>query len=57
MIALAFLQSRRLKQAKGEKKNLWTSATTQPASSAPSHPERSRPTAANTMPALPKIHQ
>lgn len=38
MIALAFLQSRRLKQAKGEKKNLRTSATTQPASSAPSHP-------------------
>jgi SRSO17 transposase len=38
MIALAFLQSLRLKQAKGEKKNLRTSATTQPASSAPSHP-------------------
>jgi SRSO17 transposase len=57
MIALAFLQSQRLKQARGGKKNRRASAATQPASSAPSHPRRTRPAAANTMPALPEIHR
>ena len=57
MIALAFLQSQRLKLAKGGKKNRRASATAQPASSAPSHPQRSRPTPANAMPALPQILQ
>lgn len=57
MIALAFLQSQRLKQAKGGKKNLRPSAATQPASNPPSHTSRPRPTAANAMPTLPTIHQ
>lgn len=57
MIALAFLQSQRLKQARGGKKNRRTAAATQPACSAPSHPRRARPTAANAMSALPQIHQ
>jgi SRSO17 transposase len=57
MIALAFLQSQRLKQARGGKKNRRTSAPTQPASSAPGNPRRPRPTAPNAMSALPEIHQ
>lgn len=56
MIALAFLQSRRLKQAKGGKKNPRASATAKPASSAAGHHRNTRPTAANTMPALPENH-
>jgi SRSO17 transposase len=57
MIALAFLQSRRLKQAKGGKKNRRAAATAKPASRAPSDPQRSRQAPANAMPALPEIHQ
>jgi SRSO17 transposase len=56
MIALAFLQSRRLKQAKGGKKNRRTAAATEPASSAPGHPHHTRTTTANAMSALPEIH-
>jgi SRSO17 transposase len=57
MIALAFLQSRRLKQAKGGKKNLRTSSATNTTRNTPSHTQRTRTTAANAMPALPEIHQ
>lgn len=57
MIALAFLQSRRLKQAKGGKKNRRAAATAKPASSAPGDPQRSRPAPANVMPPLPEIRQ
>jgi SRSO17 transposase len=57
MIALAFLQSQRLKQATGGKKNRRTAAATQSASSAPGHPRHIRPTTANAMSALPEIHQ
>lgn len=57
MIALAFLQSQRLQQAKGGKKNRRTAATTNPASRAPGHPRHARPAAANDMPALPTIYQ
>lgn len=53
MIALAFLQSRRLKQAKGGKKNRRTAAATQPASRAASHHRSNRPAAPKPMPALP----
>lgn len=56
MIALAFLQSRRLKQAEGGKKNPRTSATTKPASRAAGNPQRTRPAPANTMPSLPQHH-
>ena len=57
MIALAFLQSQRLKQAKGEKKNRRAAATTQPPSSAPSHHRRTRSAPTNALSALPEIHQ
>jgi SRSO17 transposase len=57
MIALAFLQSQRLKQAKGGKKNRRTSPATKPASHTPSHHRNIRAVPANPMPALPKIHQ
>lgn len=57
MIALAFLQSRRLKQAKGRKKNRRAAAAAKPASSAPGDPQRSRTAPANVMPPLPEIHQ
>jgi SRSO17 transposase len=53
MIAYAFLQSRRLKQAGGGKKNLRTAAATKPARRPPRHPHRTRATAANPMPPLP----
>lgn len=56
MIALAFLQSRRLKLAKGGKKNRRTSATAKLASGTASHPRSTRTTAANAMPALPQNH-
>ena len=56
-IALAFLQSQRLQQASGGKKNRRTAATTNPASRATDHPRHARPAAANDMPALPTIHQ
>lgn len=54
MMALAFLQSRRLKQAKGGKKNQRLPAATNPASRPSSHPRRTRPTATNAMPPLPQ---
>jgi hypothetical protein len=54
MIAFAFLQSRRLKQAKGEKKNRRTTAATQPAGRAAGSPQNTRPAATNAMPALPQ---
>ena len=57
MIALAFLQSQRLQQAKGEKKNRWTATTTQPAGSAAGYPPNTRSATANPMPALPENHQ
>lgn len=57
MIALAFLQSRRLNKARGEKKNLRTSAATKPASNPPSDSQSSRSTPAKAMPPLPQIHQ
>jgi SRSO17 transposase len=57
MMALTFLQSQRLKQANGGKKNRRASAATELASSAASHPQRTRPAATNAMPALPQIHQ
>lgn len=55
MIAFAFLQSQRLKQAKGGKKNRRTATTTNPASHTKRDITRSRSTAANTVPALPPI--
>ncbi len=57
MIALAFLQSQRLKQANGGEKNLLTSATTDTTRNTPGNPKSSRPTPANAMPALPEIYQ
>ena len=54
MIAFAFLQSRRLKQAKGGKKNRRAATPTQPASDTPSDPRRSRATAAIAVPSLPQ---
>ncbi len=57
MIALAFLQSRRLKQAKGGKKDLRTATPTKPASSAPSDHRRTRSAPTNAMSALPEIHR
>ena len=57
MIALAFLQSQRLKQARGGKKNPRPSTATEPASRATSNPRHSRPATASTMPALPQNHQ
>ena len=56
MIALTFLQFQRLKEAKGEKKNLQPASTTQPASNTPSHPQRNRSTTANPVPTLPLYH-
>jgi SRSO17 transposase len=53
MIAYAFLQSRRLKQAGGGKKNLRTAAATKPARRPPRNPHRTRATAANPMSPLP----
>jgi len=57
MIAFAFLQSRRLNQAKGGKKNRGTTAATQPASRAAGSPQNTRPAAANAMPTLPQNYQ
>jgi SRSO17 transposase len=53
MIAYAFLQSRRLKQAEGEKKNPRPAATAKPASDPTSHPHRARPATTNPMSTLP----
>lgn len=55
MIAFAFLQSQRLKQAKGGKKNRWTTTSTNPASHSKRDTFRSRSAAARNMPALPQI--
>jgi len=57
MIALAFLQSQRLKQAKGEKKNRRAATTAQLACSAPGHHRRTGSAPNNAMSALPEIHQ
>lgn len=57
MIALAFLQSQRLKQAKGGKKNLRASSATKPASNTSSHPQDTRTASATAMPPLPQNHQ
>jgi SRSO17 transposase len=57
MIAYAFLQSRRLKQAEGGKKNPRSTPATEPARRSSSHPHRSRPAAAKPLPTLPKIPQ
>lgn len=57
MIALAFLQSQRLKLAKGGKKNRRTSTAAQPASSPTGDPANPRTATANAMPALPENHQ
>ena len=53
MIAYAFLQSRRLKQAKGGKKNPRPAAPAKPPSHQAGHPHRPRAAAADTMPPLP----
>jgi len=55
MIAYAFLQYRRLKTAKREKKNQRPTATADFARRAPRHPQTLRPTTADALPALPKI--
>jgi SRSO17 transposase len=52
MIAYAFLQSRRLDQARGGKKNRGTTAATQPAGSAAGHPRLYHPTRASPMSTL-----
>ena len=52
MIAFAFLQSQRLKEAIGGKKNRRAAATTKPASRQTSHPQRLRPAPAKAMSAL-----
>lgn len=52
MIALAFLQSQRLKQARGGKKNRRPAAPTQPASRATGDPRRHRATATLAVPTL-----
>ena len=53
MIALAFLQSQRLKQARGGKKIPRTPTPTKPASRAKGNTRHARPAAANPMPTLP----
>lgn len=52
MIAYAFLQSRRLKHARGGKKNPWSTAAAKSPSRSTGNPERARTTATNQMPAL-----
>ncbi len=52
MIAYAFLQSRRLKQAKREKKNPRTASPANPSSDPGGHHRRTRTATANTMSAL-----
>ena len=54
MIAYAFLQSRRLKQAGGGKKNPRTAATAKPAGDPTGNPLGPRTAAANPLPALPQ---
>src|SRR4051794_20346886 len=55
MIAYAFLQYRRLKTAKREKKNQRAAAPTNPAGRASRHPRNHRSTTAEAMPALSKM--
>jgi SRSO17 transposase len=55
MIAYAFLQYRRLKTARREKKNQRATASTDPASRAPGHPRTHRSPTATAMPAMPKM--
>src|ERR1700747_2170776 len=55
MIAYAFLQHRRLKTARREKKNQRPAAATNLASRAPSHPRTYRSATTATMPALPEM--
>lgn len=55
MIAFAFLQSQRLKEAKGGKKNRRTATTTKPACHTKRDTHRSRTATAITVPALPPI--
>jgi SRSO17 transposase len=55
MIAYAFLQYRRLKTARREKKNQRPAAAPDLARRAPGHPRTHRSTTAATMPALPKM--
>jgi SRSO17 transposase len=54
MIAYAFLQSRRLRQAEREKKNRRASAATKPSGSPGRNHRRLGPTATKALPALPK---
>jgi SRSO17 transposase len=56
MIAYAFLQYRRLKTARREKKNQRAAAKTDLASRAPGHPRTHRSPTAAAMPTLPKMH-
>ncbi|HKU08807.1 MAG TPA: IS701 family transposase, partial [Bradyrhizobium sp.] len=55
MIAYAFLQYRRLKTARREKKNQRAAAATDIARRAPGHPRTHRSTTAAAMPALQKM--
>jgi len=55
MIAYAFLQYRRLKTARREKKNQRATASADLARRAPSHPRNHRPTTAVALSALPKM--
>jgi SRSO17 transposase len=55
MIAFAFLQHRRLKKVRREKKNQRTTTSTKLASRAPRHRRTYRSTSASAMPALPKV--
>jgi SRSO17 transposase len=54
MIAYAFLQACRLKQAGGGKKNPRTAASTEPASRAPGNPLGNRSDASSPLPSLPQ---
>ena len=55
MLAFAFLQYRRLKKVRREKKNQRTAASTKFASRASRHRRAHRSTATSTLPALPKV--
>ena len=55
MIAYAFLQSRRLKQAKGGKKNPRTTAATKPARDPAGHPLSPRTAAVRSLSPLSQI--
>jgi len=56
MVAFAFLQHRRLKKVRREKKNQRTAASTKFASRASRHPRAHSSTATSTLSALPKVH-